>query len=69
MLKTEDVFVFDAGNEVYAWIGKGASAQEKREAMQYAQNYLKQTGRNVCLPVTKILEGADNNSFKSYFTG
>jgi len=68
-LKSEDVFIFDAGNEVFAWIGKGASAQEKREAMQYAQNYLKKSGRNTSLPVTKILEGADNNAFKSYFTG
>ena len=69
MLKSEDVFIFDAGNEVFAWIGKGASAQEKREAMQRAQDYLKQTGRNTSLPVTKILEGSDNNAFKSFFTG
>jgi gelsolin len=38
MLKSEDVFIFDAGNEVFAWIGKGASVQEKREAMQRAQD-------------------------------
>jgi len=69
MLKSEDVFIFDAGNEVFAWIGKGSSAQEKREAMQRAQDYLKQSGRNTSLPVTKILEGADNLTFKSYFTG
>jgi len=69
MLKSEDVFIFDAGNEVFAWIGKGASASEKREAMQRAQDYLKQTGRNTSLPVTKILEGSDNNAFKSFFTG
>jgi len=69
MLKSEDVFIFDAGNEVFAWIGKGASVQEKREAMQRAQDYLKQSGRNTSLPVTKILEGSDNNAFKSFFTG
>lgn len=69
MLKSEDVFIFDAGNEVFAWIGKGSSAAEKREAMQRAQDYLKQNGRNSNLPVTKILEGSDNNAFKSYFTG
>jgi len=69
MLKSEDVFIFDAGNEVFAWIGKGSSTQEKREAMQRAQDYLKQSGRNTSLPVTKILEGADNLTFKSFFTG
>jgi len=68
-LKTEDVFIFDTGNEIFAWIGKGASAGEKREAMQRAQDYLKKSGKNPNLPVTKILEGADSNAFKSFFTG
>jgi len=68
-LKTEDVFIFDTGNEIFAWIGKGASANEKREAMQRAQDYLKKSGKNANLPVTKILEGADSNAFKSFFTG
>jgi len=69
MLKTEDVFIFDAGNEIFVWVGNGASAQEKREGLKYAADYMKKYNRNPCLPLTKILEGADNNSFKSFFTG
>jgi len=69
MLKSEDVFIFDAGNEIFVWVGAGASAQEKREAMKYAADYMKQNGRDCRLPITKILEGADSNAFKSFFTG
>lgn len=68
MLKSEDVFIFDAGNEVFVWVGAGASAQEKREAMKSAADYMKQNSRPAALPITKILEGADNNAFNSYFT-
>jgi len=69
MLKSEDVFIFDAGNEIFVWVGAGSSAQERREAMKYGADYMKKYNKNPCLPITKILEGADNNAFKSYFTG
>jgi len=69
MLKSEDVFIFDAGNEIFAWVGQAASAQEKREALKYASDYMKQNNRDARLPLTKILEGSDSNSFKSFFTG
>jgi len=69
MLKSDDVFIFDAGNEVFVWVGKGASAQEKREAMKYAADYMKSNNRDCRLPITKLLEGQDNNAFRSYFTG
>ena len=35
--KTEDVFVFDAGVEVYVWIGKKSSNEERKKGIQYAQ--------------------------------
>jgi len=69
MLKSEDVFIFDAGNEIFVWVGSGSSPQERREAMKYGADYMKKNNRNPCLPLTKILEGSDNNAFKSFFTG
>lgn len=29
------VFIFDTGKELFVWIGKGASADEKKNAMTY----------------------------------
>jgi len=69
MLETKDVVIFDAGNEVFVWVGAGASTQEKREAMKYAHDYLVNNKRPVCLPITKILEGGDNTTFNSFFSG
>merc|ERR1711953_668838 len=45
LLDSNDVFVFDIGAEVFVWVGKGASKGEKREAMKYAQEYLKKYNR------------------------
>jgi len=66
-LKTVDAFVFDAGHQVYAWVGKGASANEKKLAMLYAQNYLKDFKRPIWLPISRIIEGSENETFENEF--
>lgn len=66
-LKTDDVMVFDAGNEIFVWVGLGASKDEKRQAMSYAKQYLTNAGKDARLPLTKLLEGADNKTFYSFF--
>lgn len=37
MLKTEDCFILDTGSGIYVWVGKGATQQEKTQAMSRAQ--------------------------------
>lgn len=66
-LKSEDVFIFDIGSEVFAWVGKGASENEKKLALPYAQQYLKEHNRPAYLPISKLLEGSENNVFNSSF--
>jgi len=66
-LLSDDVFIYDVGAEVFVWIGKGASVDEKKKAMQYAQDYLKKNTRPLFLPITRILEGAENGVFKAHF--
>jgi len=66
-LNTNDVFIFDIGCEVFVWIGAGASATEKTEAMKYGQIYLTKHTRPAFLPVTKLLEGMDSHTFNSSF--
>jgi gelsolin len=67
MLDSNDVFILDTGAEVYAWIGKGSSKDEKKKAMQYAQEYLIKYKRPLFLPITRILEGGANETFESSF--
>jgi hypothetical protein len=67
LLQSDDVFIYDVGAEVFVWIGKGSSPEEKRNAMSFAQDYLKKNSRPLFLPVTRLLEGAENGVFKSHF--
>jgi len=60
LLDGNDVFVLDTGAEVLVWIGKGASKEEKRNAMQFAQDYLKKYNRPLFLPVTRLVQGGEN---------
>jgi len=63
LLDSNDVFILDTGAEVFAWIGKGASVQEKAKALSFAQDYLKKYNRPSYLPISRILEGGENEVF------
>merc|ERR1712137_878482 len=60
MLDSNDAFVFDIGAEVFAWVGKDASANERKRALHHAQQYLNQYKRPNWLPISSILEGGEN---------
>jgi len=63
LLISDDVFILDTGAEVFAWIGKGASVDEKSKALSFAQDYLKNYNRPAYLPISRILEGSENAVF------
>jgi gelsolin len=63
LLDSNDVFILDTGAEVFAWIGKGASKEEKTKALGFAQDYLTKYNRPAYLPISRILEGAENAPF------
>lgn len=65
MFDSNDVFIFDTGAEVFVWVGKKASSSEKRMALQSAQNYLVEYKRPVWLPISRVIEGAENEVFNS----
>jgi len=64
-LDTKDVFIVDFGNEVFAWVGSGASREERKHGMQYALDYLKKNGRPDTTPVTVTLQGSESDYFWS----
>jgi len=66
-LESKDAFIFDAGFEVFAWVGKGASKEEKSKALGYATDYLFKNNRPKDLPVSRILEGSENDVFNNAF--
>jgi len=67
LLDSSDVFILDTGAEVFAWIGRGSSVDEKKKAMHYAQDYLVKYKRPLYLPIARVLEGGENEVFESAF--
>merc|ERR1712130_757628 len=67
MLDTNDVFIFDAGSELFVWVGKGASDNEKGKAFSFASKYLTEHDRPPHLPTTQIYEGGENEYFEALF--
>lgn len=67
MLNTNDCFVLDTGSGIYVWVGKKATADEKKQAMSRAQGFLQTKKYPVWTKVTRIVEGAESAPFKQYF--
>jgi len=67
LLNSDDVFIFDTVGEVYVWIGTGASAGEKSKGLSIAQNYLSKAGKPAWTPISRILEGGENETFEANF--
>jgi len=65
LLNSDDVFILDTGAEVITWIGKGASENEKKHALGFAQDYLKKYNRPAYLPISRVLEGSENAVFNA----
>jgi hypothetical protein len=63
LFSSQDVFIFDTGFEVIAWIGKGASVNEKKSALPKAQEYLSKYNRPAYLPISRVGEGAEGQAF------
>lgn len=69
MLDSKDAFIVDAGIEIFAWIGRMASNEEKSHAMLYAQQYLdSREDRPAHTPITRIKDGQINSIFLSCFS-
>lgn len=62
-LDSNDVFVFDSGNSIFVWIGKGASKEEKAKGMGFATQYLADHKISMSTHCVCLREGADAPEF------
>lgn len=66
-LKSQDCFIIDVGSETFVWIGSGASENERKSALSFGQKYLTTHGRPAWTPLTRVMEGGENELLLSYF--
>jgi len=67
MLDPDDVFIVDAQNEIFVWIGNGSTVAEKTNAFKYALDYVIDQGKPPNIPITRVVEGNEKEQFKSFF--
>jgi len=69
MLDTKDAFIVDFGNEIFTWVGTGASREERKRGIEYALDYLKKNGRDEKTPITVTLQDHESDYFWHLFDG
>jgi gelsolin len=66
-LHGNDVFIVDVGSEIFVWVGLASSTMERKTAMQSGQTYLNKSGKPVWTPITRVMQGAENEALLSHF--
>lgn len=68
-LVTDDVFILDAGDNVYVWVGEDSRAEEKTMAMDTAIEYVETdpSGRDPGTPIFMVKQGYEAPDFVGYF--
>ena len=67
-LDPDDTFILVCAAEIYAWIGAKASDAERKNAMIKAQGFIPQMNKPNWTPVTRVIDGAEPQLFKSKFS-
>jgi len=66
-LKSDGVFLFDSGFEIFLWVGDKAPANLRGSAFPFAQQYLKSYKRPPVLPIHHCKQGRETENFKVFF--
>jgi len=68
-LQEDDVFVVFTGASIFTWVGSRASANERKQAMVFAQKFLNSLPPEVprTISIVRVLSGAENDEFFGYF--
>uniref|UniRef100_A0A7S2D1R4 HP domain-containing protein n=1 Tax=Florenciella parvula TaxID=236787 RepID=A0A7S2D1R4_9STRA len=70
-LLEDDVYLLDVGTTLYAWIGGGANADERRLAIDTAQKYnaAATDGRDPDIPIIEVIQNREPLMFTQFFAG
>lgn len=66
-LENNKCYLLDCGTEVFVWIGRVTQLEERKAAIQTAEEHLVSQNRPKATRVTRIIQGYETHSFKSKF--
>lgn len=61
---SSDAFILDVGTDIFLWLGRNCSEQEKQSSMAIVHNYTQESDNPLC-PCTSIKEGQRNRAFET----
>jgi len=68
LLDPDDVFIFDTQVEIFVWIGQKSNVVEKTNSFKYAMDYVKENNKPSTIAITRVVQGNENQHFKSFFS-
>ncbi|KAK4371484.1 hypothetical protein RND71_010959 [Anisodus tanguticus] len=66
-LENNKCYLLDCGAEVFVWVGRVTQLEERKAAIQTAEEYLVSQNRPKATLVTRVIQGYETHSFKSNF--
>ncbi|KAG2179807.1 hypothetical protein INT43_003590, partial [Umbelopsis isabellina] len=66
---SKHVFIFDVGHQVYTWVGNETTAKDRVDGLHYAQLYVQHSELPAFTPITRIVQGGEDELFESSLEG
>ncbi|KAL4571682.1 hypothetical protein LXL04_018445 [Taraxacum kok-saghyz] len=67
LLENNKCYLLDCGAEVFVWVGRVTQVEERKTAMQAAEEFIVSQNRPKSTRVTRLIQGYETHSFKSNF--
>ncbi|KAL8229688.1 hypothetical protein R6Q57_014588 [Mikania cordata] len=67
LLENNKCYLLDCGSEVYVWVGRVTQVEERKAAMQAAEEFITSQNQPKSTRVTRLIQGYETHSFKSNF--
>lgn len=67
MLDTNDAFILDTSQQIFVWVGKKATKEEKNGAWNLAQKFITDKGYPAWTPCSRVVEGGETPVFIQQF--
>lgn len=67
MLENNTCYLLDCGAEVFVWVGRVTQVDERKTAIQAAEDFISSQNRPKSTRITRVIQGYETHSFKSKF--
>ncbi|KAG7628848.1 putative villin headpiece, villin/Gelsolin, ADF-H/Gelsolin-like domain superfamily [Arabidopsis thaliana] len=67
MLENNKCYLLDCGSEIFIWVGRVTQVEERKTAIQAAEDFVASENRPKATRITRVIQGYEPHSFKSNF--